>query len=60
MNGNGKQNDTTALGLYEKAKFDSDSTKPAETKQQRPKKTPIPTGGKQGFWLTQAFCQIAI
>lgn len=49
MNGNDKQNGTTALGLYEKAKFDSNSTKPAETKHQRPKKTPIPTGGKQGF-----------
>lgn len=44
-----KQNGTTALGLYEKSKFDSNSTKPAETKQQRPKKSSIPTGGKQGF-----------
>lgn len=49
MDGNGKQNGTTALGLYEKAKFDSNSAKPAETRHQRPKKAPIPTGGKQGF-----------
>lgn len=40
---------TIPMGLNERIEFDSMSCKPAETKQQRAKKEPIPTGGKQGF-----------
>lgn len=46
---NSSNKGTVTQGLNERSKFDPDSVKPAETKTQRPKKAPIPTGGKQGF-----------
>lgn len=40
---------TVPMGLNERSQFDSKTAKPAETSNQRPKKSSIPTGGKQGF-----------
>ena len=40
---------TVPMGLNERMQFDPSDCKPAETRHQRPKKEPIPTGGKQGF-----------
>ncbi|MCF1431345.1 MAG: hypothetical protein LPD71_00115 [Shewanella sp.] len=48
MKNKGKKG-TLTEGLNERSQFDSNSTKPAETKHQRPKKAPIPTGGQQDF-----------